>query len=85
MVASPTFSIINEYVAQNGNRVYHFDFYRVESIEEAMDTGAEDYFDSGHYCFIEWPQNASSLINSDAFNVNIDVDPETGARIVTTL
>ena len=83
MVASPTFSIINEYVAAGGRPVYHFDFYRVESEEEAAETGAEDYFESGAYCFVEWPEMAGSLIPEDALHVGIEVDPATGARIVT--
>lgn len=83
MVASPTFSIINEYVAADGAPVYHFDFYRVESEEEAADTGAEFYFDSGACCFVEWPEMAGRLIPEDALQVTIEVDPSTGVRTVT--
>lgn len=83
MVASPTFSIINEYVAAGGAPVYHFDFYRVESEEEAADTGAEFYFDSGACCFVEWPEMAGRLIPEDALQVTIEVDPSTGVRTVT--
>jgi tRNA threonylcarbamoyladenosine biosynthesis protein TsaE len=54
-VTSPTFSIINEYQSAK-EPVYHFDFYRVRTIEEALKAGVEDYFYSGHYCFIEWPE-----------------------------
>lgn len=83
MVASPTFSIINEYVAADGAPVYHFDFYRVESEEEAADTGAEFYFDSDAYCFVEWPEMAGRLIPEDALQVTIEVDPSTGVRTIT--
>ncbi len=83
MVASPTFSIINEYVAASGEPVYHFDFYRLENEEEAAETGAEDYFDSGAWCFVEWPEMAGRLIPEDALQVSIEVDPESGARTVT--
>lgn len=83
MVASPTFSIINEYVGADGDPVYHFDFYRVDSEEEAAETGAEDYFESGAYCFVEWPEMAGRLIPSDALQVSIEVDPLTDARTVT--
>ena len=51
---SPTFSIVNEYLAQNGKTVYHFDFYRIEKEEEVFDMGYEDYFFSDNFCFIEW-------------------------------
>lgn len=57
---SPTFSIVNEYKAADGAPIYHFDFYRIESPEEALDMGAEDYFYSGHLCFIEWPDRIGS-------------------------
>ena len=52
--SSPTFSIINEYLYTD-NKFYHIDLYRLETLEEAMDIGIEEYLYSGHYCFIEWP------------------------------
>jgi len=54
-VSSPTFSLINEYKAGD-NKIYHFDFYRLKNLEEAIDIGSEDYFFSGDYCLIEWPE-----------------------------
>lgn len=60
-VSSPTFSIVNEYVGDKV-RVYHFDFYRIKNETEALDLGYEDYFYSGHYCFIEWPEKISNLL-----------------------
>ena len=54
-VSSPTFAIVNEYETSEGESLYHFDFYRVNSIEEAMDFGYEEYFYGGCRCFIEWP------------------------------
>lgn len=60
-MSSPTFSIINEYVAGN-KRVFHFDFYRIRNEAEALDIGVEEYFYSGNYCFIEWPEKIPSLI-----------------------
>jgi len=60
-VASPTFAIINEY--HTGTEpVYHFDFYRLQHIGEALEIGVEDYFYSGYYCFIEWPQLVMPLV-----------------------
>lgn len=79
---SPTFSILNEYRSAAGDPVYHFDFYRLESPEEAFDIGAEDYFYSGHYCFIEWPGIAESMLPPEAVSVEISVDPATGSRTV---
>ncbi|HHL52799.1 MAG TPA: tRNA (adenosine(37)-N6)-threonylcarbamoyltransferase complex ATPase subunit type 1 TsaE [Flammeovirgaceae bacterium] len=60
-VASPTFAIINEYHTAT-EPVYHFDFYRLQHIGEALEIGVEDYFYSGYYCFIEWPQLVMPLI-----------------------
>ena len=62
-VSSPTFSIVNEYETVTGERIYHFDFYRIKSLEEVYDIGYENYFFSGNYCFIEWPEKIKSLLN----------------------
>ena len=56
IVSSPTFSIINEYTIGNG-LIYHFDFYRIKNIQEAINIGVEEYLYSGEYCFIEWAEN----------------------------
>ena len=74
MVASPTFSIINEYKRDAGESVFHFDFYRIKNEEEAYEIGAEDYFYSGSYCFIEWPEKIPSLIPFSHVKVNIQVE-----------
>ncbi len=68
-VNSPTFAIINEYETADGSPVYHFDFYRVKSLREAMDIGCQDYFYSGHLCFIEWPELVEPLLPADAVRV----------------
>jgi len=62
-VQSPTFSLVNEYQNSNGDSFYHFDFYRIESIGEAYDIGYEDYFYSGSFCVIEWPEMIEGLLN----------------------
>ena len=59
-VQSPTFSIVNEYLCDQGDVVYHFDFYRVAHIEEALDIGVEEYFSSGNICMIEWPERVGN-------------------------
>lgn len=61
-VCSPTFAIVNEYTAADRSPVYHFDFYRLKRIEEAFDIGCEEYFDSGAYCFLEWPELVEPLL-----------------------
>ncbi len=60
-VTSPTFSIVNEYDGQAA-RIYHFDFYRLKNQSEALDMGYEEYFYSGNYCFIEWPEKIAGLL-----------------------
>lgn len=67
-VSSPTFAIVNEYVTSEGESLYHFDFYRVNSIEEAMDFGYEEYFYGGCRCFIEWPEKIDELLPEDILN-----------------
>jgi len=71
-VTSPTFSIVNEY---NGSttQVYHFDFYRLKNQEEALDMGYEEYFYSGNYCLIEWPEKIPDLLPLNYIKVNIQV------------
>lgn len=69
-VKSPTFSIVNEYEFPNG-RIFHFDFYRIKHISEAFDLGYEEYFDSGEYCFVEWPEKIDGLIPEEAVEIRI--------------
>ncbi|TFF40350.1 tRNA (adenosine(37)-N6)-threonylcarbamoyltransferase complex ATPase subunit type 1 TsaE [Mucilaginibacter psychrotolerans] len=80
-VTSPTFSIVNEYAAENGP-VYHFDFYRLKEQGEALDMGYEEYFFSDNYCFIEWPEKIAGLIPDQYTGVRIAV-AEDGARQIT--
>ena len=60
--SSPTFSLVNEYQTANNQVVYHFDFYRLKIETEALDMGADEYFYSGHWCFIEWAEKIPNLI-----------------------
>ena len=71
VVSSPTFSIINEYLTENNESVYHFDFYRIEKEEEAFDIGYEEYFYQGNLCLIEWPEKISSIIPENIMKVQI--------------
>ena len=78
--SSPSFSIVNHYMTQTGDSLYHFDFYRIKSIEEAFDLGYEDYLYSGHYCFLEWPEKVESLLPDDCVAVYMQDDQ--GRRII---
>lgn len=70
--SSPTFSIVNEYHSSIGT-IYHFDFYRLKTEEEALDLGYEEYFYSGNYCFVEWPEKIPNLLPTDARKVHIEI------------
>ena len=74
IVTSPTFSIVNEYQICRDRIVYHFDFYRIEDEKEAFDIGYEEYISSDSYCFIEWPEKISNLIEEDMVVVKIKLD-----------
>ena len=71
-VTSPTFSIVNEYQGR-GIKIYHFDFYRLKNQNEALDMGYEEYFYSGDYCFIEWPEKIAGLLPLHYIRVEIQV------------
>ena len=62
VITSPTFALVNEYTAGNGDSIYHFDFYRIKKIDEVYDMGYEDYFYSGNLCFLEWPELIEDLL-----------------------
>jgi tRNA threonylcarbamoyladenosine biosynthesis protein TsaE len=72
--SSPTFSLVNEYEGRLGEPIYHFDFYRIENLEEVYDIGYEDYFFSTNYCFIEWPEKVEELLPNDVVKVQIRVE-----------
>lgn len=74
-VTSPTFAIINEYKTTRDEPVFHFDFYRINRLEEVYDVGYEDYFFSGHYCFIEWPEMVEALLPPSHIKAWISVEP----------
>ena len=75
-MASPTFSLVNEYVTISGERVYHFDLYRLKSAYEVFDIGAEEYLYSGQYCFVEWPEKIWTLLPEECAEVRISVEDE---------
>jgi tRNA threonylcarbamoyladenosine biosynthesis protein TsaE len=69
---SPTFSIVNEYIGRD-SRIFHFDFYRLKNQTEALDMGYEEYFYSGAYCFIEWPEKIPDLLPDHYTTIRINV------------
>ncbi len=75
-VTSPTFAIVNEYILGDGESLFHFDMYRVESLTEARDMGFEEYLHSGALCFIEWAERVEELLPEDAMVVRISAPSE---------
>jgi len=71
-VNSPTFSIVNEYEGTNGRIIFHFDCYRINKVQEALDFGAEEYLYSGNLCFIEWSENIAPILPESIVNVDIE-------------
>jgi len=82
VITSPTFAIVNEYTSGNGEPIFHFDFYRIKKTEEFYDMGGEDYFYSGHLCFIEWPELIEEVLPLDVVKVKIEEQPD-GTRLVS--
>uniref|UniRef100_UPI003B9D3677 tRNA (adenosine(37)-N6)-threonylcarbamoyltransferase complex ATPase subunit type 1 TsaE n=1 Tax=Flectobacillus sp. TaxID=50419 RepID=UPI003B9D3677 len=80
-VQSPTFSIVNEYITEKNDTLYHFDFYRLKNEVEAMDMGIEEYFDSGNFCFVEWPSKIENLWPANYLSVEISVQAD-GSRLI---
>ena len=79
VVNSPTFAIVNVYEADNAE-IYHFDCYRLNNLQEALDFGAEEYLTSGNLCLVEWPDVISALLPEDTRNIHIE--EEAGARSI---
>jgi tRNA threonylcarbamoyladenosine biosynthesis protein TsaE len=81
-VSSPTFAIVNEYRTASGESLFHFDFYRITKIEEALDIGFFDYMDSGCLCIIEWPENIEEILPEETLRISIAVADD-GSRILS--
>ena len=75
-VGSPTFAIVNEYMRADGEPMYHFDFYRINKLSEAVEIGLYDYLDSGYLCIMEWPENIEELLPEDTLRIEIKVNPD---------
>ena len=70
-ISSPTFSLVNEYRTTDNKLIYHFDFYRIEDEEEALDMGIEDYFDNDAWCLVEWPENIENLLPLESVKIHL--------------
>ena len=81
-VSSPTFSIVNEYRTASGKPLYHFDFYRITKIGEALDIGFYDYVDSGSLCIMEWPENEEEKLPEETLKIYISVSPD-NSRVIS--
>ena len=81
-VSSPTVAIVNEYRTASGEPVYHFDFYRIGKVSEALDIGFYDYIDSGALCLMEWPENIEEILPEETLKVHISVLPDE-SRLLT--
>ena len=79
-VTSPTFAIVNQY--EGVRTIYHFDMYRIERIEEALDFGSEEYLSSGELCLVEWPEKIEALLPDDTMVVKIEILSESARRFV---
>ena len=75
-MSSPTFALVNEYRGSDGRSIFHFDFYRIERIAEALDIGFYDYIDSGCLCLMEWPENIEEILPEETLRVQIKVLPD---------
>lgn len=81
LVTSPTFTMVNEYRTSGDETIYHIDFYRIRKTEEALDFGIEEYFASGSYCLMEWPELIGALLPAATMDIRITVG-DGGQRIV---
>ena len=82
IVNSPSFAIVNEYRTVTGDRIFHFDLYRIKSKEELYDIGYEDYFYGDDYIFIEWPEYAEEILPENMLKVTIEELPD-GSRLAS--
>lgn len=80
-VTSPTFALINVYETEQSREIYHFDFYRIQRLEELFDLGYEEYFFSDRYCFVEWPELIEPLLPPNTVKITI-TEIENGRRII---
>jgi tRNA threonylcarbamoyladenosine biosynthesis protein TsaE len=81
IVTSPTFTMVNEYLTKKNEIIYHIDFYRIKKVEEVFDFGIEEYFSSGSYCFMEWPELIGGILPPETVKIRITIG-EKDQRII---
>jgi tRNA threonylcarbamoyladenosine biosynthesis protein TsaE len=82
-VSSPTYAIVNEYFTEDSDSVFHFDLYRLKSWTEMLEIGYEDYFYSGNYCLLEWPEKIVNLLPEETVHITIVVSADSEERTIT--
>ncbi len=80
-VSSPTYSLVNEYITEKKQTIYHFDFYRLKTELEALDYGIDEYFDSNNLCLCEWPSKIPSLLPIEYILVNLQIEADSSRQI----
>lgn len=81
-VGSPTFAIVNEYMTADDEPMYHFDFYRINKLQEAVEIGLDDYLYSGCLCIMEWAENIEELLPEETLRIRISIK-EDGSRLLS--
>ena len=85
IVSSPSFALVYEYQRENGENIYHFDFFRIKNQSELFDLGYEDYIYSGNICFIEWPEMAENLLPDETLKVRIVIQADGSRQLITDI
>ncbi|MEE4215778.1 MAG: tRNA (adenosine(37)-N6)-threonylcarbamoyltransferase complex ATPase subunit type 1 TsaE [Bacteroidales bacterium] len=80
-VTSPSFTLVNEYATRYNDLIYHFDFFRIKTIEEVYDFGFEEYIESGKRCFMEWPEKIEPLLPEETVKVYIGINPDNSRTV----
>ena len=83
-MSSPTFSLVNEYETKYSELIYHFDLYRLNNLEEALEIGIDEYLFSGNFCLIEWPELIESLLPSHYLKININLVGDIARSLTAT-